>query len=120
MLTTPMSSKQHSEDEASIASSFEANLEIQEECPISFWLSGPEVQPSQSNMLENEESVEISPKKKTMCHNKGKKKMTMYGNKTNLSEQSNSSNAMSNESEPPQLRSDSTKRAMRLANENFC
>ena len=71
-------------------------------------------------MSDNEEElVVMSPKMKTICSNKGNTKMTKYHNKTSASEQSNSDITMRNESGTFELRTDSAKRAMKLANEKL-
>ena len=61
----PVHSEPNSEDEASIASSIEAEIDSQEESPLSLWLSGPNEELSRDGQLESEEeSTMMLPKKK--------------------------------------------------------
>ena len=74
----------HSEpnsNEDSIAGSIEVDLGLQEECLISFQLSARQEELTQHNqMISEEESCVILPKKRLTCCDKGKLKMLQHSN----------------------------------------
>ena len=68
-----VSSMSNSDDEDNNANLFKEDIGTQEECLISFWLSGPQEEPSQNKQPTSENKlVVMSPKRRLTCHDKGK------------------------------------------------
>ena len=105
--TTSKHWEPHFDDEDSVAGSFEADFELQGEIRISFLLSGPQEELSQHDqVVSEEESVLVSPRKRLSHCDKGKLKLLQHGNDEEVYDQSESDNLLGNYDEPLEPGSD--------------